>query len=190
MIFGKQQERAPIHHLGKCGVLSTRPLISCVSQELNYISQWRPLEMLTTLPEHLHQSNGDSRTDRLVIESVKNLKRERGFHQGVFLLTGDKDMASLATLENQGSLCVEAPTLSPETRISSVRYDSHSEKLVLTPVHCLLWDLALVFGKIRFTNTEQSRKYELDYYSTVRGGFLARNVMGIRELTDGPNHAE
>ena len=177
-------------HLGKCGVLSTRPLISCVSQELNFIRQWRPLEMLTTLPEHLHQSDGDSRADRLIIESVKNLKRERGFHQGVFLLTGDKDMASLATLENQGSLCVEVPTISKETKVSSVRYDSHNQKLVLTPVHCLLWDLALVFGKIRFTNTDQSRTYELNYYSPARGGFLARTVMGIRELTDGPNHAE
>ena len=91
-------------HIGKCSVLEQRPQVSCISREINHIRQWRPLEMLTALPEHLGQSNGTSNIDRLIIESVKNLKQERGFHQGVYLLTGDKDMASLATLENQGSL--------------------------------------------------------------------------------------
>ena len=186
----KTSGRGTNPHLGKHKVLGTRPLVSCISQELNYIRQWRPLEMLTTLPEHLHQSNGDSRVDRLIIESVKNLKRDRGVHQGVFLLTGDKDMASLATLENQGSLCIEVPPLPTETDISSVRYDSHNGRLVLTPVHSFLWDLALVFGKICFTNRKSSRTYELDYYSPARGGFLSQDVMGIRELTDGPDHIE
>ena len=130
-------------HPGKCEVLKHRPQISCISRELNHIRQWRPLEMLTTLPEHLGQSNGNSNIDRLIIESVKNLKRERGLHQGVYLLTGDKDMASLATLEDQRSLHVGVPD--PPSEISSVRYDSHNERLVLTPIHYLLWDLAQVF---------------------------------------------
>ena len=84
--------------------------------------------MLTTLPEHLGQSNGQSKTDRLIIESVKNLKRDRGLHQGVYLLTGDKDMASLATLENQGSLHIDVPPL--PSKINSIRYDSHNGRLV------------------------------------------------------------
>ena len=61
---------------GKCGILEERPQVSCISQELNRIRQWRPVEMLTTLPEHLGQSNGESRVDRLIIESLKNLKRD------------------------------------------------------------------------------------------------------------------
>ena len=138
--------------------------------------------MLTTLPEHLGQSNGGSRIDRLIIESVKNLKRDRGLHQGVYLLTGDKDMASLATLENQGSLHIGIPSLSSESEISSVRYDSYNSKLVLTPVHYLLWDLAQVFSTIRFKNKELSRTYELAYYSRARGGFFAHDVMEIQEL--------
>ena len=73
-------------HPGKCDVLRRRPQVSCISRELNHIRQWRPVEMLTTLPEHLGQSNGQSKIDRLIIESVKNLKRDRGFHQGVYLL--------------------------------------------------------------------------------------------------------
>ena len=100
-------------HPGKCKVLSQRPQVSCISRELNHIRQWRPLEMLTTLPEHLDQSNGNSGIDRLIIESAKNIRRDRGLHQSVYLVTGDKDMASLATLENQASLHIGAPTFRP-----------------------------------------------------------------------------
>ena len=161
-------------------VLKKRPQVSCISQELNHIRMWRPVEMLTTLSEHLGQTNGKSRVDRLIIESVKNLKRDRGLHQSVYLLTSDKDMASLATLENQGSLHVDVPSLPSE--INSVRYDSRNSKLVLTPIHSLLWDLALVFSQIRLVNTRDCRIYELVYYSKARGGFFAHDVMEIREL--------
>ena len=69
--------------------------------------------------------------------------------------------------------------------ISSVRYDSHNERLILTPVHYLLWDLAQVFSTIRFENRELSRKYELAYYSkdsqAGRRGFFAYDVMEIQE---------
>ena len=137
--------------------------------------------MLTTLPEHLGQFDGISKIDRLIIESMKNLKRERGLHQGVYLITGDKDMASLATLENQGSLHVGAPDYVP-SKISSVKYDSHNERLVLTPIHYLLWDLAQVFSTIRLKNKELCRTYELTYYSQASGGFFAYDVMEIREV--------
>ena len=166
-------------HIGKCNVLEMRPQVSSISRELNHIRQWRPLEMLTTLPEHLGQSNGESKIDRLIIESVKNLKRDRGLHQGVYLLTGDKDMASLATLENQGSLYIDVPD--PPAEIDSVRYNSHNGGLVLTPIHYLLWDLAEVFSTIRLKNAELSRTYEIVYYSQARSGFFAHDVMEIRE---------
>ena len=172
-------DRGANPHPGKCGILSDRPQVSCISRELNHIRQWRPVEMLTTLSEHLGRSNGSSNIDRLIIESTKNLKRDRGLQQGVYLLTGDKDMASLATLENQGSLHVDVPSLSSE--ISSVRYDSHNEELILTPVHYLLWDLAQVFSTIRLENKECSRKYKLVYYSQANRGFFAHDVMEIRE---------
>jgi hypothetical protein len=174
----KKISRGTQPHIGKCGVLSQRPQVSCISRELNHIRQWRPLEMLTTLPEHLGQSNGNSNIDRLIIESVKNLKRDRGLQQGVYLLTGDKDMASLATLENQGSLHIGVPPFPLE--ISSVRYDSHNDQLVLTPMHYLLWDLAQVFSTIRLENKELDRTYEIVYYSQARGEFFAHDVMEIR----------
>lgn len=168
--------------LRNCSVLGKRPQITAISRELHHIRQWRPVEMLTTLPEHLGQSNGESKVDRLIIESVKNLKRERGLYRGVYLLTGDKDMASLATLEDQGSLHVGVPSLPKE--ISSVRYDfhngSHNGRLVLTPVHYLLWDLTQVFSTIRFCNKELSCAYELVYYSKARDGFFAHDVLEIR----------
>ena len=88
-------------------------------------------------------------------------------------------MASLATLENQGSLYIGAPSLCSE--INSVRYDSHNSRLVLTPIHYLLWDLAEVFSTIRLKNAELSRTYEIVYYSQARRGFFAHDVMEIRE---------
>lgn len=163
--------------LKNCSVLEKRPQVAAISRELNHIRQWRPVEMLTTLPEHLGQTDGESKVDRLIIESVKNLKRDRGLHRGVYLLTGDKDMASLATLEGQGSLHIGVPPLSDE--MSSVRYDSHNGGLVLTPIHYLLWDLAQVFSTIRLKNKD-SRLYELVYYSKARDGFFAHDVMEIR----------
>ena len=162
-------------------VIGKRPQVSTISRELSHIRQWGHVEMLTTLPEHLGQSNGQSKVDRLIIESVKNLKRNRGLHQGVYLLTGDKDMASLATLENQASLHIGVPTLPSEISsvISSVRYDSHNDRLVLTPIHYLLWDLTQVFSTICLKNKEHT--YKLLYYSQARGGFFARDVLEIQE---------
>ncbi len=167
-------------HPGKCDILKERPQVSCISRELNHIRQWRPLEILTTLPEHLGQSNGNSNIDRLIIESMKNLKRDRGLQHSVFLLTGDKDMFSLATLEDQNSLHIGVPPL--PTEISSVRHDSHNERMVLTPVHYLLWDLTQVFSTIRFESNNYSKKYELVYYSQAKQGFFAHDVMEIREV--------
>ena len=182
----RESGRGTQPHPGKCNVLRKRPQVSCISQELDHIRQWRPVEMLTTLHEHLGQSSGQSIIDRLIIESMKNLKRDRGIHQGVYLLTGDKDMASLATLENQGCLLVEVPLL-PST-INSVRYNPYKSQLVLTPIHSLLWDLALVFGNIRVESKELSLRYELDFYSRE---FLAHNVMGIKKVkTNGPDLVE
>ena len=181
----KKISRGAQPHPGKCEVLSQRPQVSCISRELNHIRQWRPLEMLTTLPEHLDQSNGNSGIDRLIIESAKNIRRDRGLHRSVYLVTGDKDMASLATLENQASLHIGAPRLDLENppEVSSVRYNSHKEELVLTPVHYLLWDLAQVFSTIRFKNKELCRTYELAYYSQeANQGFFAYDVMEIREV--------
>ena len=160
-------------------VLGQRPQVSIISRELNHIRIRKPVEILTTLPEHLGQTNGTSNIDRLIIESMKNIKRDRGLHKGVYILTGDKDMASLATLENQGSLHVGVPPLPKE--ISSIRYDSLNSRLILTPIHYLLWDLVQVFSKIRFENKEHSIKYELVYYSQTQKGFFAHDVMEIRE---------
>lgn len=171
--------RGKNYHPGKCGVLEKRPQVACISRELNYIRRWRPVEMLTTFPELLGQSNGKSTIDRLIIESVKNLKRERGLHQGVYLLTADKDMASLAVLENVNSLHTDVPPL--PAQVSSVRYDSHNRTFVLSPMHYLLWDLTQVFSTIQVRSQTLDRQYKLVYYSTTRGGFFAHDVMEIQE---------
>ena len=166
-------------HLAKHRVLEKRPQVSCISRELNHIRLWRPVEILTSIPENPDQFNIDSKIDRLIIESMKYFKQNRGLQQGVYLLTGDKDMASLATLENQSSLHIRVPSMT--TEMSSVRYDSYNRKWLLSPVHHLLWDLAQVFSTIRLENQELSRIYKLVYYSQTGGGFFARDVMEIWE---------
>lgn len=175
----KKMNRGTQPHIGKCDILTERPQVSCISRELSHIRQWRPLEILTTLTEHLIQSNGHSNIDRLIIESTKNLKRDRGLQESVYLLTGDKDMASLATLENLDCLHIGVTQLPSE--VSSVRYDSHNEGIILTPIHYLLWDLAQVFSTIRFESKQLSRKYKLNYYSEARDGFFSHDVMEIEE---------
>ncbi len=164
--------------IDKYRVLEKRPQVSCVSRELNHIRLWRPVEILESIPEQLEQFNINSKNDRLIIESMKNFKQSRGIQKGVYLLTGDKDMASLATLENQGSLHINVPPM--RKKMSSVRYDSYNKKWLLTPVHYLLWDLAQVFSTIRLVNEKCSRTYKLVYYSQSRGGFFARDVLEIQ----------
>ena len=169
---------------GKCGVLEKRPQVACISRELNHIRQWRPVEILTTFPEHLGRDNKNSKIDRLIIESMKEFKQTRGLHQGVYLLTRDKDMASLATLENQASLYFDVPSLPSKmnsVKMNSIRYDSHNNRLVLTPIHYFLWDLAQVFSTICLKNKKLCRSYKLVYYSQAQGGFFAHEVMEILE---------
>ncbi|MCB0190854.1 MAG: hypothetical protein KDJ65_02820 [Anaerolineae bacterium] len=178
-IFRKIEEKQDKSHPGKCSILEQRPQVSCVSRELNYIKQWRPVEILTTLPEMLGQSNGQSKVDRLIIESVKNLKRDRGLHHGVYLMTSDKDMASLSALENVNSLYIGTSSLPNE--VKSIRFDSQNRTFILSPVHYLLWDLAQVFSTIRVSNAILNRQYELVYYSNARDGFFAHDIMEIRE---------
>ena len=166
-------------NIAKYRVLGERPQVSCISRELNHIRMWRPVEILRSIPEHAEQFNIDSKNDRLIIESMKNFKQNRGLQQGVYLLTGDKDMASLATMENQSSLHIDVPPI--PTEMSSVRYDSYNKRWLLTPIHYLLWDLAQVFSTIRLKNKKLSRTFKLNYYSQSRGGFFARDVLEIQE---------
>ena len=166
-------------HIAKYRVLEKRPQVSCISRELNHIRQWRPVEILASIPEHADQFDINSKNDRLIIESMKHFKQSRGLQQGVYLLTSDKDMASLATLENQSSLHIDVPPM--PTEMSSVRYDSSNRRWLLTPIHYLLWDLVQVFSTIRLENKELSQTYKLVYYSQSGGGFFARDVMEIEE---------
>lgn len=161
--------------LQQCEMLRHRPSVSCIAAELRQLHAWHPVELLTTPPELLAQSN----VDRLIIESVKHLKRERGLHHGVYLVTGDKDMASVASLENVNTLFVGDPSL-PD-KISSVRYDSTTEAVWMSPIHAFLWDLTQVFSTIRFRCLKDGhhREVELRYYCDSRDGFIASDVMEV-----------
>jgi hypothetical protein len=173
----RHQENIEEHILKRVDVLENRPQVSCISRELNYTKHLSPVEMLTTLPEIW----GKVENDRLIIESVKNLERERGIHQGVYLLTSDKDMASLAVLENVNTLYVGIPSLPNDGVVSSVRYDSYNQKFLLSSIHYLLWDLTQVFSTIQIKNSETGQTYNLMYYCDARDGFFAHDILEIKE---------
>ncbi len=85
--------------------LKSRPQVSCVAREIHNIKSTRPVEFLQSPPEFLTRlkefgkdSLRDSLNDRLIIETTKNLRRERGLGKGLFLVTSDKTMSSLASL--------------------------------------------------------------------------------------------
>lgn len=174
-------ERKPAN----CTFIGERPQVSCTSRELGLARRWRPVELLTPTVPFTHKFFNE---DRLIIESVKNLQRERGLHKGVYLVTSDKDMASLAALEGVNVLHVGVSTL--PNSVSSIRFDPQSHfdpqssirsYIQLVPVHYMLWDMAQVFSRIRIRSQEQKLQYEILYYSGARDGFIAQDAMEIQE---------
>jgi hypothetical protein len=177
-------------------ILRQQPQVASVIREINNIKAHRPIEFLEAPPELIGRVQGfapgqlrkgkdtlrESINDRLIIESVKGLKRERGIQQGVYLITGDKNMASLAQVENVDSICVESPKL--PASLNSLRYSpfnpDQNRRFVVCPFHHFLWDLTQVFSVIRVRNNQSGRCYELKYYSKYRRDWL-HDVLGIRE---------
>lgn len=175
-------------------VLRQRPQASCIAREINNLKAYRPVEFLAAPLELVSPALGknpdsnqagsgtlqNSLVDRLIIEAVKNLKRERGMERNIYLVTGDKDMASLAQIENIETIYIELPELPP--LISSLRYNllhpNKEKRFTICPVHHFLWDLAHVFSRIQIRGHQ--RTYELNYYSGVRHG-LSHDILGIRE---------
>ncbi len=94
-----------------------RPQVTIVPQEVKWVKENFPMETLELAPELLRTFRGyearkDDReepdrvsiNDRLILESIKDLRRQRGFPEGIYLMSGDKDMSRLARLEGMYNL--------------------------------------------------------------------------------------
>jgi hypothetical protein len=178
------------------GVLRIRPSVTCSMWEIYRLQMSCPIDFMGIEPSLLRQFPGFSPDsirkgkvstknilqDRLIIESIKNLKRERAIERGLYLVTTDRDMASFALAENIQSVYVDLPTLPDE--VHSVRYNLYRKTFVLCPIQKFLWDLTAVFSKIRLIREDKSSKLELSYYQRYQQGYLDDR---LEVTTDGPD---
>ncbi len=143
-------------------LLRTRPQVTIAPGEIMRIREQFPAETLELAPELLRvfrgyeTRHGDkepdrvSINDRLILESIKDLQRQRNVSSGVYLMSGDKDISRLAHLEGIQTIFPEVPDLET-TGIYSVRYSLESRAHVVCSIFRLLWDLAHVFSCIRMS---------------------------------------
>ena len=152
-------------------------------QEIKWIKERFPTETLELAPELLrtfrgYETGNDpykepdriSINDRLILEGIKDLRRQRNLLEGVYLMSGDKDMSWLARLEGIQTIYPEIPDIQeiPDD-IYSIRYSLESQTYAVCSIHRFLWDLTHVFSKIRVRkvyrrDTQTSTELELAYY--------------------------
>ena len=164
-------------------LIRNRPQVTIAPQEVKWIRDHFPTETLELAPELLRAFRGYeankkdpykepdriSINDRLILEGIKDLRRQRNLSEGVYLMSGDKDMSRLARLEGIQTIYPEIPDIQGVSdSIYSIRYSLESQTHVICSIHRFLWDLTHVFSKIRMRKcteeTQVSTKLELFYY--------------------------
>ena len=164
-------------------IIRGRPQVTIAPQELKYIRDNFPTETLELAPELLRTFSGYEKkdksagkeaerisiNDRLILEGIKDLRRQRNLSDGVYLMSADKDMSRLARLEGIQTIYPDMPDIQEITNgIYSIRYSLESKEYVVCSIHRFLWDLTHVFSKIRgrkcTEETRKSEKLELSYY--------------------------
>ena len=164
-------------------IIKGRPQVTIAPQELKWIRKYFPTETLELAPELLrtfrgYETSGTtsdkepdriSINDRLILEGIKDLRRQRNLSEGVYLMSADKDMSRLARLEGIQTIYPAMPDIQDVSDgIYSIRYSFESKAYVVCSIHRFLWDLTHVFSKIRVrecTKDLQKRKeLELFYY--------------------------
>ena len=164
-------------------LIRSRPQVTIASQAVQWIKDRFPTETLELAPEMLRSFRGYetrrddaykepdriSINDRLILEGIKDLRRQRNLSESVYLMSGDKDMSWLARLEGIQTIYPEMPDIQEISNgIYSIRYSLESQTHVVCSIHRFLWDLTHVFSKIRIrkcTKDAQTDKIlELFYY--------------------------
>ncbi len=164
-------------------LIRSRPQVTIASQAVKWIRERFPTETLELVPELLRAFRGYetrrddaykepdriSINDRLILEGIKDLRRQRNLPEGVYLMSGDKDMSWLARLEGIQTIYPDLPDIQGASDgINSTRYSAESQTDVVCSIHRFLWDLTHVFSKIRVRkcsdNLQKCEKLELFYY--------------------------
>ena len=156
-----------------------RPQVTVAPQEVKWIQENFPTETLELAPELLRTFRGyDTRrenepdrvsiNDRLILEGIKDLRRQRGLLEGIYLMSNDKDVSRLARLEGINTIYPAIPDIHGLCdRIYSLRYSLESRTYISCSIHRFLWDLTHVFSQIRVQATsgaQERRELKLSYY--------------------------
>lgn len=158
-------------------LIRLRPQVTIAPQEVKWIKENFPTETLELTPELLRTFRGYERdkqpdrvsiNDRLILEGIKDLRRQRGLPEGVYLMSGDKDMSRLAQLEGIHTIYPARPAIQKLLDgIYSVRYSLEARTYIFCSIHRFLWDLTHVFSKIRarcLSGPQAGQALELFYY--------------------------
>jgi hypothetical protein len=163
-------------------LIRIRPQVTIAPQEVKWIKENLPTETLELAPELLRAFRGYatrrddpyrepdriSINDRLILEGIKDLRRQRGLSEGVYLMSGDKDMSRLARLEGVHTIYSARPAIQEfSDRIYSMRYSLEARTYIFCSIHRFLWDLTHVFSRIRarcLSGPQVERALELFYY--------------------------
>jgi len=168
-------------------LIRSRPQVTIAPQEVKWIREHFPTETLELAPELLRAFRGYetrrddaykepdriSINDRLILEGIKDLRRQRNLPEGVYLMSGDKDMSWLARLEGIQAIYPAIPDIKDFSGgVYSIRYSIESQTDVVCSIHRFLWDLTYVFSKIRVRRcteeTQKSGALELSYYYSTK----------------------
>lgn len=164
--------------------LKNRPMSTCATRELRLLKSRIPVEFLEVPPELLRYYGGrepaEEKTtnilpDRLIIEGVKRIIKEKSTAEKIYLLSGDFDMVRFAKLENIASIYTDKRQLADGETFYSVHYDIYRKGFVACRAHEFLWDIAHVFSCIQLVNARLKKTITLEYY------FPGRNVIDWEE---------
>ena len=161
-------------------LIRSRPQVTIATHEVEWIKSRFPTETLELAPELLRAFRGYetrqndaykeperiSINDRLILEGIKDLRRQRNLSEEVHLMSGDKDMSRLARLEGIQTIYPEIPKIQEASDgIYSMRYSLESKAYMVCSIHRFLWDLTHVFSKIRVRKCEEgTEQVNLHYY--------------------------
>ena len=181
-------------------LIRSRPQATIAPQEVQWIKEHFPTETLELSPELLRTFRGYepsstpadkepdriSINDRLILEGIKDLRRQRNLTNGVYLMSADKDMSRLARLEGIQTIYPDMPDIQGiRNGIYSIRYSLESKTYIVCSIHRFLWDLTHVFSKIRVRKcpdkTQKNEELELSYYYPTK--FVNDWVDGKLEVT-------
>ena len=158
--------------------IQTRPQVTVAPEEVKWLKKNLPTETLDLAPELMRAVRGveagdrgadrTSINDRLILEGIKDLRRQRSLLEGVYLMSSDKDMSWLAQLEGIHTIYPAVPDIQEfSDGIYSLRYSLESRTYISCSIHRFLWDLTHVFSQIKVRCTsgpQEGTELTLCYY--------------------------